>query len=96
MIIAGLLHIPEWLPPATVGFMFTVLGLLKVYGLCGGVIGGRDKPWFQYAIGTCPAWVGRSWHGRCLRYGLPFLFLGIGLCALGSLAWQLFFRAHAH
>ncbi|HVS51549.1 MAG TPA: hypothetical protein VHD62_04270 [Opitutaceae bacterium] len=96
MIIGGILHLPYWVQPALVGSLFTVLGLLKVYGLCGGVIGGRDKPWFQYAIGTCPAWVGRGWRGRLLRYGLPFLFLGIGLWGLGNFAWAIHTHAAMH
>jgi hypothetical protein len=96
MIIAGILRFPDWLPHALVGAMFTMAGLLKVYGLCGGVIGGRDKPWFQYAVGTCPTWVGRGWRGRALRYGLPFLFLGIGLWNLGALAWDAYQKAHPH
>jgi hypothetical protein len=93
MIIAAL-HLPSWFPAAAVGFMFTVVGLLKVYGLYGGVIGGRDQPWFQYAVGTCPAWVGRGWRGRALRYGLPFLFLGIGLWALAALVWEVYQKGH--
>ncbi len=78
-----------WLPHLIVGGMFTMVGLLKVYGLVFGIVGGWDKPYFQYACGTCPAWVGRSWKGRCLRYGLPALFLGIGLWNLWELARDL-------
>ena len=88
------LAIPYWLPSAAVGSLFTLIGLLKVYGLIRGVVGGRDKPLFQYACGTCPTWMGRTWRGRLLRYGLPFLFLGIGIWALTELALEIY--AHRH
>jgi len=95
MIIAGFLHLPDWVTPAVVGTMFTAVGLLKVYGLFRGTIGGRDKPLFQYATGTCPTWVGRGWRGWSLRIGLPCLFLGIGLWNLGTLAWPVLFPSPA-
>lgn len=85
--------LPYWLEPATIGAFFTAAGLLKVYGLAQGTIGGRDKPWFQYATGTCPTWVGRGWRGWLLRIGFPWLLLGIGVWNLGRLAVALY-RGH--
>jgi hypothetical protein len=41
----------DWLPPAMVGTTLTAMGILKVYGLLRGVVGGRDKPWFDYVCG---------------------------------------------
>ncbi len=42
----------DWLPPAMVGTTFTILGSLKLYGVIRGIVGGRDKPTFQYVCGT--------------------------------------------
>jgi hypothetical protein len=42
----------SWFPPLTVGLMFTGMGGLKMYGYLRGVVGGRDKPTFQYLCGT--------------------------------------------
>ena len=74
-----------WFEPAFIGSIFTAVGLLKTYGLCRGIVGGRDKPFAQYACGMCPTWMGNTWRGRLLRYGMPLLFLGIGLWNLGRL-----------
>jgi hypothetical protein len=41
----------EWLPPAAVGTTFTAMGALKLYGLVRGIVGGRDKPLFEYLCG---------------------------------------------
>ena len=90
------LALPYWFTPAVLGVTFTTIGLLKIYGLCRGVIGGRNKPFFQYAIGTCPTWMGRTWRGRVLRYGLPFVFLGVGLWNWGVLGWEVYARTHHH
>jgi hypothetical protein len=68
-----------------IGSIFTAVGLLKTYGLCRGIVGGRDKPFAQYASGMCPTWMGNTWRGRLLRYGMPRLFLSIGLWNLGRL-----------
>jgi hypothetical protein len=86
------LALPYWFSNAVVGGVFTLVGVVKIYGLCRGIIGGRDKPFFQYACGTCPTWMGRTWRGRILRYGLPFLFLGIGIFNLGTMAWEIYAR----
>ena len=93
-IYATTITLPFWQLPALVGGMFTALGLLKVYGLAHGTIGGRDRPLFQYATGTCPTWVGRGWKGWCLRVGFPFLLLGIGFWNLADLALQIYARTH--
>jgi hypothetical protein len=42
----------EWLPFALPGTMLTAFGALKLYGVCRGIVGGRDKPTFQYVCGT--------------------------------------------
>jgi hypothetical protein len=42
----------DWFPLAVVGVMFTLFGLLKLYGLRRGIVGGRDKPVVQRACGT--------------------------------------------
>ncbi len=36
-------QVVDWLIPAVIGVMFTVLGGLKLYGLRKGIVGGRDK-----------------------------------------------------
>jgi hypothetical protein len=42
----------DWFPQALVGAVFTLFGSLKLYGVVRGVVGGRDKPTFQYVCGT--------------------------------------------
>ncbi len=42
----------DWFPPAAVGIVFTALGMLKLYGLGRGIVGGKDKPIMQKACGT--------------------------------------------
>ena len=42
----------NWFPPLIVGLTFTLMGGLKLYGYVRGVVGGRDKPAFQYLCGT--------------------------------------------
>jgi len=71
----------DWLPPATFGLMFTILGSLKLWGLTQGIVGGADKPVVQRIYGTCPTWENRSF---------PLLLLGLGLFNLGWLGWVLF------
>jgi hypothetical protein len=41
-----------WFPPALVGGMFTLVGVLKLYGLARGVVGGADKPLATRLCGT--------------------------------------------
>ena len=38
--------------PLLVGLAFTLMGSLKLYGYVRGVVGGRDKPAFQYLCCT--------------------------------------------
>jgi len=45
-------NLASWLPPAMVGILFTVMGGLKLFGTVRGIVGGRDKPTFQYLCGT--------------------------------------------
>jgi hypothetical protein len=44
--------IADWLPQAAVGTTFTLLGGLKLFGVSRGIVGGRDKPLFEYVCGT--------------------------------------------
>jgi hypothetical protein len=41
-----------WFPLAAVGGCFTLMGLLKLYGLARGIEGGRDKPFAQRLCGA--------------------------------------------
>jgi hypothetical protein len=43
---------PEWFPQALVGVTMTSFGLLKLYGLRRGIVGGKDKTFAQRACGT--------------------------------------------
>ncbi len=81
------LPLSDWLPPALVGLTFTALGLLKVYGLTRGIVGGSCKPASQRICGSCPSW------SRRVNIGVTCLFLIIGLGNLAQFA-VLFFRAH--
>jgi len=67
-----------WLPAAAVGASFTTLGLLKVYGLATGRVGGGCKPIAERVCGTCPSW------SRSANIAFIALLLAIGL---GNLAW---------
>jgi hypothetical protein len=78
-----MLAISDWLPIACVGGLFTVLGLLKVYGLATGIQGGGCKPLGQRVCGSCPSW------SRGLNIGMTTLFLAIGLANLAWLVWLL-------
>jgi len=42
----------DWFPQALAGVIFTLFGLLKLYGLRRGIVGGRDKSVVQRACGT--------------------------------------------
>jgi hypothetical protein len=42
----------DWLPLATVGLTFTLLGCVKLWGLKRGIVGGADKPVVQRLCGT--------------------------------------------
>jgi hypothetical protein len=47
-----MISIADWLPPAVVGTTFTLLGVLKLYGLARGVVGGANKPFITKLCGT--------------------------------------------
>jgi hypothetical protein len=47
-----LTHFIDWFVPALIGLMFTLMGSLKLYGLCRGVVGGADKPFVTRLCGT--------------------------------------------
>ena len=42
----------DWFIPALLWVQFTLLGLLKLYGLWKGVVGGADKPFVTRLCGT--------------------------------------------
>jgi hypothetical protein len=47
-----MLAFSDWLPQATVGLTFTILGSLKLWGLRRGIVGGAGKPVVQRLCGT--------------------------------------------
>ncbi len=47
-----MIFLADWLPPACVGLLFTLVGVLKLYGLSRGVVGGRDRPFVTRLCGT--------------------------------------------
>lgn len=67
---------PEWLPPAGVGLLFTGFGGLKLFGAVRGIVSCRRQSFFTYACATCPT------HHPILRWGLPVVFLAVGLSGL--------------
>jgi len=77
----------ERLIPLFLGLLFTLVGGLKVYGLCMGYEGGPGKSlWEKIRAGSCP-------EGHCRlpnRWRMPFYvllsltFLGFGLYCLGA------------
>ena len=42
----------DWFIPALIGVQFTLLGLVKLYGLSRGIVGGADKPFVTKLCGT--------------------------------------------
>jgi hypothetical protein len=42
----------DWFIPALLGVTFTLLGALKLYGLCTGVVGWQGKPFGAQLCGT--------------------------------------------
>jgi hypothetical protein len=42
----------DWLPPALVGATMTLMGIVKLYGLSRGIVGGADKPFVIRLCGT--------------------------------------------
>ncbi len=69
----------DWGPLLICGTAFTTLGLLKVYGLTKGIVGGGGKPAKCRLLGTCPSW------SKQLNYAVIAMFLGIGITYLGIL-----------
>jgi hypothetical protein len=49
---AVVLTLSQWLPPALVGASFTAVGVLKLYGLHRGIVGGESKPFAERLCGT--------------------------------------------
>jgi len=66
------------LPFLSVGLPFTVLGILKIYGLCRGVIGGREKPMACRLMGSCPNW------SRGVNVLVTLMFCAIGVANLSA------------
>ena len=69
----------DWFPPAVVGATFTTVGLLKVYGLRKGIVGGGGKSVACRLLGRCPAW------SKPLHIAFVLFFLGAGLVNLAIL-----------
>jgi hypothetical protein len=67
------------LPLATVGGAFAALGILKLYGLKKGIVGGGGKSLACRIIGSCPSW------SRSLNFVITGMFLVIGVVNLGIL-----------
>ncbi len=42
----------DWFVPAVLGTTFTLIGALKLYGLCRGIVGGADKAFVTRLCGT--------------------------------------------
>jgi hypothetical protein len=42
----------DWLVPALVGLTFTLLGVLKLFGLYRGLVGGPEKSFVEKLCGT--------------------------------------------
>jgi hypothetical protein len=42
----------DWFPQVVIGGTFTLLGSLKLYGFCAGVVGGAEKPFIVKLCGT--------------------------------------------
>jgi hypothetical protein len=78
----------DLLPSLVVGLSFAAVGLLKVYGLSRGVVGGSGKPASVRLCGSCPSWSRRA------NVALACLFLAIGVAYLAYFAW-LVLGAHA-
>jgi len=49
---APMISLADWLPLATVGLTFTILGSLKLLGLNRGIVGGAKRPVVQRLCGT--------------------------------------------
>jgi hypothetical protein len=47
-----MIYFADWFVPALIGCTFTLVGLLKLYGLSKGVVGGADKPFVTRLCGT--------------------------------------------
>jgi len=77
----------DWLVPAMIGVLFTLLGLLKLYGMRCGIEGGRDKTLGRQLCGTCP-----NWKYPAMRIVMPAVFLLIGLGNLAWFAWEFYSR----
>lgn len=47
-----MIRFSDWFPLAVLGSVFTLFGLIKLYGLRRGIVGGRDKPFARKLCGT--------------------------------------------
>jgi tellurite resistance protein TehA-like permease len=74
-----MIALPDWFPPAVVGVTFMTVGLLKVYGLRKGVVGGAGKPTSCRLLGRCPSW------SKQLHLVFVLFFLGVGIMNLAIL-----------
>ena len=78
-----MIRLEDWLPPATVGAVFTALGALKVYGWKKGIIGGGDKSASCRLLGRCPS------LSKPVNITIIALFFTIGLGNFGMLLFAL-------
>lgn len=73
----------DWFPLLMIGGFFLTFGLLKVYGLAHGIVGGGGKPLSCRLRGACPTW------SKQMNVMVMALFLVIGLLSLSILGWML-------
>jgi hypothetical protein len=76
-----MITLPDWFPPAVVGGTFTALGLLKLYGISKGIVGGGGKPFSCRLRGSCPSWSRRL----NIIFAIVLLVIGVIGC-LGLLS----------
>ena len=73
----------DWFPLLMIGVFFLTFGLLKVYGLTHGIVGGGGKLLSCRLRGTCPTW------SKQINVSVMALFLVIGFWSLSILGWLL-------
>ena len=77
--VKNMITLPDWFPPAIVGGTFTTLGVLKVYGIKKGFVGGGGKPFSCRLRGSCPSW------SRRYNVIIAVVLLTLGIGSLGFL-----------
>ncbi len=75
----------DWFTPASLGAIFTALGIIKFIGQKRGIVGGGGKSLkIRLTAGYCPTW------SRPVNLAAPYVILGIGLFHFGILIWYFF------